>query len=223
MELGRINSGIWVLTFEGKEDEKFFWIGYNSNCLESAISNKFRMLQRYGGYPSKYNNVSTYSIPELLKEFLNKNNGYNSTKSLFVLDCDFIETSELSKIKISFAKRLMDLGYKTTESIKQEVIKNENSIDNNVLENLEIYKGEIFTPTENYKSSYYWQKVNLKEEFKIKINNIKINSNTEENTIDKKELLELLKIESILQDKTIEQLFDSIISDKARKIYNLKL
>ena len=219
MELGKIDKGIWVLTFEGKENNNFFWIGYNSTCLESTISNKFRMLQRYGGYPSKENNVSTYGIPEVLKEFLNKNNGYDSLKGLFVVDCDNIK-KDRTQIKLSLAKYLIDNNYNTTDETKREIDKNKNILDINALLDIDLYKESVFDKYQSYKL-YRWDKTAInsivgKEDLIV----------DDEEVIDlykNKEIIELLKIEAILQERTINDLFEDIISEKARKIHKLKL
>lgn len=227
MYLGKINTGVWLITFKGENNQKFFWCGYCSNEIESKITNNFRALQSFCGLaPFGGRKLSTHKIKKELSSFLNSNGKYSCVDKLLIIDCDLIEHSELNKIKINLAKRLIDLGYRTTEITEQETTKHKNLIDLDVLNFIDLYKGEIFTPTDNYKSSYNWQKVDLNKELSnesIEIDNTKINSNIEKNIFNEKELLELLKIESILQDKTIEQLFDSIISDKARKIYSLKI
>lgn len=222
MELGRINKGIWIITFEGKKDQKFFWIGYNSNCLESIISNKFRMLQRYGGYPSKENNISTYCIPGILKEFLNKNNGYDSVKDLFVIDCDDIEKSKIDQIKLTITKFLIDNGYDTTEETKRNLNNNKEILDINVLLDINLYKECVFDKYQSYKN-YQWNKAYLNDI--IGKQDLSNNENDEEDFdfLNNKEILELLKIESILQERNIEFLLEDIISEKARKIYKLKL
>ena len=229
MELGRINSGIWVLTFEGKENEKFFWIGYNSNCLESAISNKFRMLQRYGGYPSKYNNVSTYSIPELLKEFLNKNNGYDSMKSLFVIDCDNLEKDKIKQVKLTISKLLINNNYNTTDETKRDINKNKDILNINSLSDIKIYTERIFDKDQSYKAIFHWDEISInsivdKEVLIIKDKEDLISKNEESlDFFNNEEIIKLLKIESILQERSINNLIEDIISEKAKQIYSLKL
>lgn len=229
MELGRIEKGIWILTFEGKEDDKFFWIGYNSNCLESAISNKFRMLQRYGGYPSKYNNVSTYSIPKLLKEFLNKNNGYDSMKSLFVIDCDSLEKDKIEQVKLTISKLLINNNYNTTDETKRNINKNKDILNINVLSDIKAYTEKIFDKAQSYKAIFYWNEISINsivdKEVLIIENKDDLISKDEESLdfFNNEEIIKLLKIESILQEKSINDLLEDIISEKAKKLYKLKL
>lgn len=234
-------SGVWFILFK-QDKEKKFWIGASNSNLEHVVTSKMSQMnaQCYSGYGSYY-------LPAEVRDILKKD-GYKAIEGIYcvpiVESSDLKEYNRgTDTLKYFVSKLLVSNGYSPCTTQHREWLKKKDNWFFMYASFIyEVKKDNYIAYSTG--SKYYdmasiinWQGTNLLKEFLIAENSLTIeeagmveNKQLEivklepvkANTASLKindELKELLKIEAILQDITVEELIRrTCVSDKAVKI-----
>lgn len=182
--------------------DKIYLFEYNENDLEEFISENYT--QRKVIYKAVYKDIR-----ENIKAFI--------SKEIFK-DCEIY--GELDYSKEDKEKRYSESGQKIHNLFKQGIIKQSTTTNNKYSKNMSfIWKEENLLSLEDTKES---KQIEIMEPIKV------ISDSYTDNLLEyykqsKKESKQykLLEIESVLRDvNNVDDLIESIISDKARLIYS---